>query len=696
LVKTPVKKRVSIFRFWFIAIFTITVALSAKAQVLQPPNLLCASVENGDVVLTWVIPANAQPSHMYRIQRDLNNGTGFITIADGLIYTSTIYTDGLVDPSAGSISYRIQTYGSGSSAWSAKVSTIFLTLPNIGTSIAQLSWSAPYDPPPATGAYKIFRNIEGAGEIQVGTVPSSVTTYADTLFGLCDQNDPNRLFAVQYRVSYQRAECEMFSNPDTGNYKDELPPGYTEIETVSVDPLTGFCNISWYPITNAPDLTDYTIKEYFSATEQEVIGVVYVYEGVNFWIFDEDDNLNDATSFQILAHDTCGQELGLPPFYTTMRASSSYQDCDQFIELVWTKYIGWEEGVSAQNIYVNKDNAGYQLIETVSAVENAVQLEIEPNSSYCFYVEAVSNGSQRPSTTNSTCVDTDYPEVIEFNYLNRVTTIEEKRIQIDLLQDINGIGTTYELLRAKGDDPFLSLGTYAEINNPVITVYDTDVNASNTVYRYKWKAFDGCGAELAESNTGKNIVLNGITTSENLINSLQWTNYSTWDGGVDEYRILRKLGSETDFSLLTTLGPGELGYEEDIEPFLLEEGEFCYKILAVEGTNQYGSETTSMSNEICVTQQPLMWIPNAIVLNGYNDVFKPVAGFIDFQSYEMEIYNKWGQRIFSTNDFEIGWDGFYKGNSVPPDYYRYIIVYRDGSGKSYVEQGVVYVTIAGQ
>src|SRR5690606_7745250 len=229
---------------------------------------------------------------------------------------------------------------------------------------------------------------------------------------------------------------------------------------------------------------------------------------------------------------------------------------------------------------------------------------------------------------------------------NRVTTIEEKRIQIGLLQDINGIGTTYELLRAKGDDPFLSLSTYAEINNPVITVYDTDVNASNTVYRYKWKAFDGCGAELAESNTGKNIVLNGITTSENLINSLQWTNYSTWDGGVDEYRILRKLGSETDFSLLTTLGPGELGYEEDIEPFLLEEGEFCYKILAVEGTNQYGSETTSMSNEICVTQQPLMWIPNAIVLNGYNDVFKPVAGFIDFQSYEMEIYNKWGQRIF--------------------------------------------------
>lgn len=686
-------KKVSIFRFWFTAIIVFTMAISAKAQVLQPPNLLCASVENGDVVLTWEIPEDVQATNMYRIQRDLNDGTGFITIVDGIFYTLTTFTDGGANPGLGSVAYRIQTYGGGSSAWSSIVSTIFLTLPNIGTSVAQLSWTAPYNPPPTTGVYNVYRNIENQGETQVGSVPASVTTYADTLFGLCDQNDPNRLFEVQYRVSYQRAECEMFSNIDFGNYKDELPPGYTDIETVSVDPFTGFCNISWYPITNAPDLTDYTIKEYFSPTEQEVIGVVYVYEGVNFWIYDEDGNLNDATSFQILAHDTCGQEIGLPPYYTTMRANSSYQDCDQFVELIWTNYTGWDEGVALQNIYVNKDNAGYQLVETVSAAQNAIQLDIEPNSSYCFYVEAVSNGTQRPSTTNATCVDTDYPEVISFNYLNRVTTIDDKRIQIDLLQDVNGIGTTYSLFRAEGVGQFLPLGTYSATVDPVITVYDTDVNASSTVYHYKWKAYDGCGEELAESNTGKNIILNAITTSQNLINSLQWTNYSTWDGGVDEYRILRKLGSEPDYSLLTIVGSSQFGYNEDIEPFLLEEGEFCYKVVAVEGANQFGSQTTSTSNEACVTQKPLMWIPNAIVLNGFNNVFKPVAGFIDFQSYEMEIYNKWGERLFYTSDFEVGWDGKYKGNSVPRDYYRYIIVYRDGSGKSFVEQGVLYVTM---
>lgn len=691
--KKPLKKRVSILRFLFASLYTVAMTIGANAQVLDPPDLLCANVDNGEVILTWTIPSNAQPGFLYRIQRDLNNGTGFTTIIDGLAYTSTSFIDNdvIVDPSAGSISYRIQTYGSGSSAWSSKVSTIFLTLPNIGTSIAQLSWNAPYDPPPTTGLYKVFRNIEGAGEILVGTVDPSVTAYADTLFGLCDHDDPNKLFEITYRVSYQRPECEMFSNPAIGNYKDELPPEYTEVETVSVDPLTGYSNISWYPITNAPDLMDYTIKEYFSATEQEVIGVVYVDEGVNYWVFDEDDNLNDATSFQILAHDTCGQELGLPPYYTTMRANSSYQDCDQFLQLTWTNYTGWSEGVAEQNIYVNKDNDGFELVQTVSGIQNAIDLIIEPNSSYCIYVEAVSNGSQRPSTSNATCIDTQYPEVIEFNYLNRVTTINDNRIQIDLLQDVSGSGSTYQLLRAKGDGDFLPLATYAQSNEPIISVYDTDVNASSSVYRYKWKAFDGCGAELAESNTGKNIVLTGFTSSQNLINSLQWSEYSTWDGGVEEYRVMRKLGSEPDYSLLYTTGPAQFSYEEDIEPFLLDEGEFCYKILATEGINQYSSETTSESNEVCVTQQPLMWIPNSIVTNGVNKVFKPVAGFIDFESYEMEIYNKWGQKIFWSDDIEDGWDGTYKGSIVPPDYYRYIIVYRDGSGKSYLEQGVLYV-----
>ena len=666
----------------------VAIAGNAMAQP-QPPTLLCADIQpNDNVVLTWDIPPGAQSDYLYRIYRD--TGNGFVQLVDNLSFTTTTFTDNSVDPTDASIKYRMQTYNSGSSAFGNTISTLFLSLLPSGSSIAQLSWNSPYDTQPTVGQYIVHRNVESTGFVEVATVPVSTNTYSDTLFGLCDLTDINLQFVVDYKVSYQRPECEMFSQQETGEFRDVLGPGLVDVETVTINPLTGIPEIYWYPITGVPDLKNYTIRAYVGGQETSV-GVVPAFQQT-FFVYNDAD-LNSATTFQMIAKDSCDVESGFVDEYTTMWAYSDYEDCSQNIELAWTPYFGWEEGVAEQNIYVNENNGGFQLVATVSPDELMYNLAIEPNSEYCIYIEAVSNGSQRPSTTNATCVETNYPEVIDFNYLNRVTTVSEDRIQIDLLQDLQGIGTTYELMRAEGDDDFQSIGVYSATNDPVFTVFDTDVNTSNTVYKYKWKAFDGCGEELAESNTGKNMVLDVITTSENLINSLNWTNYSTWDGGVSEYQVFRKLGSETNYSLLTTLGPGTFSYEEDIESFLLEEGEFCYKIVAIEGANQYSSETTSESNETCVTQEPLIWIPNTIVLNGFNKVFKPVAGFIDFQSFEMEIYNKWGQKIFSSSDISDGWDGTHNGNVVREDYYRYIIVFRDGSGKSYLEQGVVYVLV---
>ncbi len=654
----------------------------------QPPTLLCADIQNGNVVLTWDTPPGAQSDYLYRIYRDVGNG--FVQLVDNLSFSTTTHTDNAVDPTDAAVKYRMQTYNSGSSAFGNTISTLFLSLLPSGSSIAQLSWNSPYDNPPATGEYIIHRNIENTGYIEVATVPVSNNTYVDTLFGLCDLVDINLQFNVDYKVSYQRPECEMFSQQESGEFRDVLGPGLVDVETVTVNPLTGIPEIYWYPITGVPDLKNYTIRAYVGGQETAV-GIVPAFQQT-FFVYDDAD-LNTATTFQMIAKDSCDVESGFVDEYTTMRANSSYHDCEQSLALSWTNYTGWEEGVAEQNIYVNLNNSGFQLETTLIPGVNTYELEIEPNSEYCIYVEAVSNGSQRPSTTNPTCVETNYPDVIDFNYLNRVTTVGDDRIQIDLLQDVQGIGTTYELLRAEGDDDFQSIGIYGATSDPVLTVFDTDVNSSNTVYKYKWKAFDGCGEELAESNTGKNMVLDVITNSENLINSLSWTNYSTWDGGVAEYQVWRKLGSETDYSMLTTVDPGSFEYEEDIESFLLEEGEFCYKIVAVEGANQYSSETVSESNENCITQEPLIWIPNTIVLNGFNKVFKPVAGFIDFQSYEMEIYNKWGQKIFSSSEIDEGWNGTSNGNIVREDYYRYIIVFRDGSGKSYLEQGVIYVLI---
>jgi gliding motility-associated-like protein len=80
-----------------------------------------------------------------------------------------------------------------------------------------------------------------------------------------------------------------------------------------------------------------------------------------------------------------------------------------------------------------------------------------------------------------------------------------------------------------------------------------------------------------------------------------------------------------------------------------------------------------------------------MVYGGFNDEFKPVLGFIDFDSYRMEIYNKWGELLFETSDIEQGWDGTHRGSVVPEDYYRYIITFRDGADKPFIEEDVLYM-----
>jgi gliding motility-associated-like protein len=56
---------------------------------------------------------------------------------------------------------------------------------------------------------------------------------------------------------------------------------------------------------------------------------------------------------------------------------------------------------------------------------------------------------------------------------------------------------------------------------------------------------------------------------------------------------------------------------------------------------------------------PTGFTPNR---DGLNDVYKPgVFGILE--SYRLEIYNRYGERIFFTTDYSKGWDGSYKGTA---------------------------------
>ena len=67
----------------------------------------------------------------------------------------------------------------------------------------------------------------------------------------------------------------------------------------------------------------------------------------------------------------------------------------------------------------------------------------------------------------------------------------------------------------------------------------------------------------------------------------------------------------------------------------------------------------------------VVYIPNAFSPNGdgINDIFKVRAAAL--KNIHFEIYDRWGVKVYETNDINEGWDGTYKGQQAPVDTYGY-------------------------
>jgi gliding motility-associated-like protein len=98
---------------------------------------------------------------------------------------------------------------------------------------------------------------------------------------------------------------------------------------------------------------------------------------------------------------------------------------------------------------------------------------------------------------------------------------------------------------------------------------------------------------------------------------------------------------------------------------------------------QLGGCETKQSFEVNLKECPeiIVWIPNSFTPNGdgTNDVFAPVSYKLDPDEYIFEIYNRWGERIFFTNDPAVAWDGTYAKRICPDDIYAYKVYIRQGS-----------------
>jgi gliding motility-associated-like protein len=115
-------------------------------------------------------------------------------------------------------------------------------------------------------------------------------------------------------------------------------------------------------------------------------------------------------------------------------------------------------------------------------------------------------------------------------------------------------------------------------------------------------------------------------------------------------------------------------------------------------TTNYRLDVTAANGCIASSKETIevytpLWMPNAFTPNGdgNNDVFRiPPAVSIVLTS--LSIYNRWGQRVFSTINSSEGWDGRTNGQPAPAGVYVWEIDYKDlGSGQMVHAKGNVLV-----
>lgn len=98
----------------------------------------------------------------------------------------------------------------------------------------------------------------------------------------------------------------------------------------------------------------------------------------------------------------------------------------------------------------------------------------------------------------------------------------------------------------------------------------------------------------------------------------------------------------------------------------------------------------SLTKQVQVVNDVTLYAPTAFTPDGdeYNQYWNVYIEGIDVSSFNLQIYNRWGERIWESNDFTVGWDGTYNGRVVQSGTYTWAIDCKDAfTDKKYTFNG---------
>ena len=324
------------------------------------------------------------------------------------------------------------------------------------------------------------------------------------------------------------------------------------------------------------------------------------------------------------------------------------------------------------NYIVERDGSLLTTTGSTSHIDNLVVCKTD----YCYQLIAnYANGSQSISLEKCvTAFSSDIPSSIN----NATAIIAQSGVDITWQQDPAFQTNNYRVLRKPEGENFGLIGQTAN------TQFIDNEYMTESGFCYQINYTDVCDNTAPAGVEICPIRLAGNLTAENF-SSLTWSAYSGWAAGVDEYRIEKYDEQGGLIQSLTVNGTETNFVDTDIDPFN-QVNRYIIKAVA----NEAGLGE-AVSNEIILIKEPKLFYPTAFTPDGQgpvdNETFVVFGQYI--ASFEMRIFNRWGELLFVTTDRDNGWDGTFRGKEQPEGTYVFTADLIDLAGRSFNRTGSV-------
>jgi gliding motility-associated-like protein len=351
----------------------------------------------------------------------------------------------------------------------------------------------------------------------------------------------------------------------------------------------------------------------------------------------------------------------------------------------WSPYIGFDSIARYQIWRQDFDQKGpYELLDSVSSAQlNYTDTLITCNTRKNYLVKAIQHeGFREYSFSDTASAKPYYINTTLPGYAWRATVENNEYTRVEWLNNAwsrNGI-RGYLLAKYFADGQKVFDNQYYDAMD---TVYeDAKVKVNDYSYVYYIRGIDNCDDTTPVSNPAQTILLKAYFDEATQKPAVTWNHYREWDQKTAYYEIEQKQEDGT-FLFVGKVSATENRFV-DMNAKSTCTPNYIYRVRAVSYIHTpTGNFAVSLSNEAQAYPSSTLFVPNAFSpdMNGINEGFGPKGQYIS--KYKLQIYNRWGEKLFETTDCMAPWNGTFMNERCQEGVYLYHIEALGADHKTY-------------